>query len=312
MVKLASTDWSTDGLGSGTPSQPRHGLYHQLVDTIDRTMLSDAISILELSEASGMLEFVVATARARNLLSGSTVRWGQGIAGQCAERARPIICNDVRHSSGFLDLADRLFHFRTQSVLCSPIVREGAVVGVLETVNRLDADGFGSVQLQALSTLTRRMAGCWDDDPAASRALFDAAVLQCRQLMSVAGISLLATSELGSQLTFRHSITTIDTGLVGCRLGRGQGLAGWACQHSQPVLVEDVQSDTRFFRGVDAVSSFTSRSIIAVPFTHCGQVAGVLELINSHLSEPFGISELATAQELVRRLEGDLELLDGA
>lgn len=309
MSEVTSPVRSTEPRISGATEAARLRLYREIVSTLDATILADALSVLEVTDPGGALTFVVATARARDLLAGVTVRWGQGIAGHCAERGRPVICNDVRHSTGFLDLADRLFHFRTESVLCSPVARDGTVVGVVEVVNRLDGDGFGSAQLEQVAVLTRRMGRCWSDDPAACRALFDAAVLHCRQFMDIAGISLLASSDPGAALTFRHSLTTMETGLVGCRLGRGQGIAGWACQNGEAVLVPDVRQDERFYRGVDTVSSFTSRSVIAVPFGCGGQIRGVLELINSHLSEPFGISELATARELVRRLEQDLELL---
>lgn len=312
MSEVTSPIWSTEPRSSDAPEAARLRLYRKLVSTLDATILADALSVLEVTDPPGALTFVVATARARDLLAGVTVRWGRGIAGHCAERGRSVICNDVHHGTGFLDLSDRLFRFRTESVLCSPIVRDGAVVGVVEVVNRLDGDGFGSAELEQVSALTRRMGRCWSDDPAACRALFDAAVLHCRQLMDIAGISLLVASDPGVALTFRHSLTTIETGLVGCRLGRGQGIAGWACQNNDAVLVPDVRQDERFFRGVDTVSSFTSRSLIAVPFRCGGRVLGVLELINSHLSEPFGVSELATARELVRRLEEDLDLFHGA
>ena len=230
--------------------------------------------------------------------------------GQCAQHRRSLICNDVSQSTGFLDLADRLFRFQTRSVMCCPIAKDDALLGVFEVVNRLDADGFGGPQLEQFAILTRRMSHCWSEGSATSRALFDAAVLQCRQFMDVAGLSLLSADPKRTQLVFEQSLTDIATGLEGCRLARGQGLAGSAADSDEPVLVEDVHQDERFFRGVDAVSSFTSSSLIAVPFHNDGRVVGVLELINSHLSEPFTASELATAQQLALNLERDLALLE--
>lgn len=75
-----------------------------------------------------------------------------------------------------------------------------------------------------------------------------------------------------------------DTDVVGSRIPPGQGIAGWALEHREPVLVDDPDSDPRFFRDVDEATGFTTTDILAVPMLAWDRPVGVLELIN-HLGE---------------------------
>ena len=64
------------------------------------------------------------------------------------------------------------------------------------------------------------------------------------------------------------------------QLARGQGVAGWVWENKKPLIVKDVSKDTRFFSGVDEISGFKTRSLIAVPLMVQDNVIGVAEVIN--------------------------------
>ncbi len=64
-------------------------------------------------------------------------------------------------------------------------------------------------------------------------------------------------------------------------------IAGWVVRHNQPVVVQDVRNDPRFYRGVDQVVNFETRSILAVPLRVRGKPIGVLEVLNKKDGEPF-------------------------
>jgi signal transduction histidine kinase len=57
-------------------------------------------------------------------------------------------------------------------------------------------------------------------------------------------------------------------------------LAGWVATHGEPVLVEDVRKDTRFFAKVDRTINFTTKNLLGVPMIAHGKVIGVVEVIN--------------------------------
>jgi signal transduction histidine kinase len=57
-------------------------------------------------------------------------------------------------------------------------------------------------------------------------------------------------------------------------------IAGYSATHREPLIVNDVYNDPRFFRQSDEKSSFKTRSIIAVPMLRKDRLIGVLEVLN--------------------------------
>lgn len=64
------------------------------------------------------------------------------------------------------------------------------------------------------------------------------------------------------------------------RLKKGQGIAGWVAEHAEPVLINDVYADERFYSRVDSQSGFQTRSMICIPLQVEERVIGVLQAIN--------------------------------
>jgi len=71
------------------------------------------------------------------------------------------------------------------------------------------------------------------------------------------------------------------------QLKLGQGIAGWVAEKGEPVIVQDVNSDSRFYQKVDKVTGFITRSILAAPLKVKGKVIGVAEVINRCDGYPF-------------------------
>lgn len=63
-------------------------------------------------------------------------------------------------------------------------------------------------------------------------------------------------------------------------LDMGQGIAGWVAENRQPLIIDDVKKDSRFFQDADKITGFTTRSIIAVPLIGRSGLIGVAEIIN--------------------------------
>jgi GAF domain-containing protein len=75
--------------------------------------------------------------------------------------------------------------------------------------------------------------------------------------------------------------------LIGHRFDRRQGVAGWAAERVEPVIVNNVRMDPRFFSSVDEFSGFETKSIVAVPLAARGRVLGVLEVVNKRSGKDF-------------------------
>ncbi len=83
------------------------------------------------------------------------------------------------------------------------------------------------------------------------------------------------------------------------RLKVGEGIAGWVALHGEPLIVEDVATDTRFCNKIDDSLDFMTRSILCVPLKSKGKILGVLEVINKIDGGPFGQKELDLLLTLV-------------
>ncbi len=100
------------------------------------------------------------------------------------------------------------------------------------------------------------------------------------RLTSSEAASILLLDAEKKQLVFR-----VATGEKGSSMKRfyvpmGKGVAGWVAEKGESVIINDVQSDTRFTGQIDKSSGFSTRSILAVPMVASGQMIGVCEALN--------------------------------
>ncbi len=93
--------------------------------------------------------------------------------------------------------------------------------------------------------------------------------------------SLLLKDEDTGALRFELVMGIDPEKLNNVSLEPGEGIAGWVCQHGEPLVVEDVQQDSRFSSRVDNLLGFKTKSVVCVPIVNGkNQVIGAIELIN--------------------------------
>ncbi|MCP4419975.1 MAG: GAF domain-containing protein [Chloroflexi bacterium] len=68
--------------------------------------------------------------------------------------------------------------------------------------------------------------------------------------------------------------------LPAIRLKKGQGIAGWVSENRQPVIVNDVYTDKRFYSRIDRQSGFQTNNMICIPLQIEERVIGILQAIN--------------------------------
>jgi len=96
---------------------------------------------------------------------------------------------------------------------------------------------------------------------------------------SVASTLMLVEDRTGELIFSVPTGPEADT-LVDIRVKPGRGIAGWVAEHEEPVIVPDVNEDPRFYPGVDKMTGFITKSILAVPLKAKAKLIGVLEVIN--------------------------------
>ena len=114
---------------------------------------------------------------------------------------------------------------------------------------------------------------------------------QVTELLNVEESSLLLTDEDTGEMVFAYTTGQVGQRILGQRLPRGVGIAGYVVTNGQSVIVNDVQSDKRFYRSMDLSTGYTTRTLLAVPLRGVGGVEGVIEVLNRRDQRPFTIED---------------------
>lgn len=119
------------------------------------------------------------------------------------------------------------------------------------------------------------------------RPLLHRIVLAAQELTDTEACSILLVDRKSGQLYFEEA--TNLPGVHSIIVPMEGSVAGWVVKNSQPLIVPDAYSDPRFdfSNKADKLSSFTTRSILAVPMITRDTVIGVLEAINKRNGAEF-------------------------
>ena len=137
-----------------------------LTSTLDRKKILELImlkvsqlidaqnwSLLLKDEATGELTFEIVVGINQELVRGTRLAIGEGIAFQVAETGLPRFIPDVQDDPKFSRKIDRLTGFTTRSIICLPLKIHGAVLGVIEIINVPDMEAFQTRDLPILRIL---------------------------------------------------------------------------------------------------------------------------------------------------------------
>ena len=98
------------------------------------------------------------------------------------------------------------------------------------------------------------------------------------QLMDSERSSIFLFDPLKQQLT---SFSSQDLEKKEIRIPKSSGVSGWVFEHRMSAIVNDTESDSRFYSGVDDMTGFRTRNLICTPLIdykeHC---SGTLQSLN--------------------------------
>lgn len=123
-----------------------------------------------------------------------------------------------------------------------------------------------------LREIARALSAAWD-----VHSTLDLIARRTTQVMQVDSCSIYLLDESDNTLWLRAS-TGLSAKAVGRgRLALGEGLTGWAAQHSQPVAAPNAQSDPRF-KFVPYTNERAFQSLLAVPLINRQRVIGAMNV----------------------------------
>ena len=97
-----------------------------------------ASSVWLLDETEQTLRVLTNVGTPTEVLSKIVVPIGRGFVGHVAETGKWIYTNDARAHPVFYSEVDELTGFKTQSLLCVPLLFGGKIIGVMQLLNKLD------------------------------------------------------------------------------------------------------------------------------------------------------------------------------
>jgi len=100
------------------------------------------------------------------------------------------------------------------------------------------------------------------------------------KLFELENWSLLLVDNVSGELYFEVAIDNENKNINGLRFKSEEGIAGWVLKEKKTLIIEDVSQDDRFTGHVDKLTSFKTKSIVAVPLNFRDKTIGVLELVN--------------------------------
>jgi Nif-specific regulatory protein len=112
------------------------------------------------------------------------------------------------------------------------------------------------------------------------RELLSKIIESSARLMSAEASSLLLVNPENNKLYFEIALGTKGPEVRRFSLNMGEGIAGWVAANNRSLIVNDVQSDGRFFSDISKQIGFPTRAILAVPMRVKERCVGVIEIIN--------------------------------
>jgi len=123
---------------------------NEFVPSESGSILLDDPLLKRYNESRGKLYFLACFGRGSTSLVGSSIPDNVGIAGATYQRGRSYISQDVRKDAQYYPRIDKKTRYKTYSVICSPIVIDSSIIGVLELINRKDSITYGKKDLALL------------------------------------------------------------------------------------------------------------------------------------------------------------------
>ncbi|MHC4235258.1 MAG: GAF domain-containing protein, partial [Planctomycetota bacterium] len=156
---------------------------------------------------------------------------------------------------------------------------------------KVSAENLPAASLAALAEASAAINSSLDPD-----VVLDAIARTAAKVMRAEASSVLLLDGRRKTLIFVAAVGDRGDALRGEEFDANLGIAGHVAASGKPELVEDVRDCDHHFAGIDDLSSFQTRGLIAAPMIHKSEVVGVVEVLNRVGGERFDRQDLELLQ----------------
>ena len=114
------------------------------------------------------------------------------------------------------------------------------------------------------------------------------------KMMQAKASSLLLLDPKTKKLYFKVAIGERKEELRKYEINLGQGIAGLVAQTGEPLLIQDVTNDPRWYKQISESIGFETRSIACVPMKVGEEIIGVVEIIDKEDGSPIRNEDMKT------------------
>jgi sigma-B regulation protein RsbU (phosphoserine phosphatase) len=264
----------------------------RVAEVVRKVINYEIFAILLLNEKTQELRFRFQVGYPPDFAERSRIKVGQGVTGIAAQSRQPVLINDVREDSRYIEGVPNVC-----SELAIPLITKNRVIGVIDIEAR-EPGAFTEEHLRILTLVASRMAAGIENAQLYTKTTKQARILLllneiARELTSILNLdellgrvaelvrrlidyqmfSILLLDSTGEKLQHRFSLRFNENIHLKHEIPLGRGLVGYAAQNKQAVLVPDVTKDPRYVQ-----ANPETRSELAVPLIYKGKVVGVLDL----------------------------------
>ena len=123
--------------------------------------------------------------------------------------------------------------------------------------------------------------------PLGLHEMLEAALYCCMEATSAQASSVLLLGENKQHFHFYQVEGTVKPILDAATFPVGEGIAGSVLHSQKSEIINDVQTDPRFYGKFDSKSEFQTQNMIAIPLTAGDEKVGVLEVVNKLNGQDF-------------------------
>ncbi len=145
----------TQAIESGGKIQ---NLLEMTMEKCMKVMTVEAVSLMLITRDKKFLEFRVALGPKGKDVKRYKIKMGQGIAGTVAKTGKSLLVPDAYADDRFDPRFDRVSGFKTESILCVPLVYHKKVLGVVQALNRFDGKVFTEHDLSTFKIFATQAA----------------------------------------------------------------------------------------------------------------------------------------------------------
>ncbi len=129
-----------------------------ITEKVGEVLSAENWSLLLVDEEKQELYFGIVVGSCSDKIKKKRLKLGEGIAGWVAVNRQPILIPDVYKDPRFFPGMDKVSGFKTESIICAPLISKGKVLGVIELINKKIGDEFTESDLESLTHLADYIA----------------------------------------------------------------------------------------------------------------------------------------------------------